>query len=51
MSPVVYAAACEDCAFTVESRCDASTHAAAERHARVQEHAVTYNSYDEGGEA
>ena len=45
--PIVYAAACEDCPFTFESRCDATTHHVAEQHAKVREHDVTYGSYAE----
>lgn len=44
---VIYASACQDCGFTFESGCDATTHHIAERHATVCGHEVVYGSYDE----
>jgi hypothetical protein len=44
---VIYASACEDCLFTFKSGCDSTTHAVAERHAKVRDHVVVYGSYDE----
>ena len=48
---VIYGAACEECQFTFQNRCDATTHEVAERHARVRSHAVVYGSWTEGDDA
>lgn len=44
---VIYAAACDDCSFTIENYCDASVHTVAERHAAKRGHNVVYGSFEE----